>query len=58
MALVLHLVFAQDAVRVVLDHDLIAFVEGVRRLIEITTSDQEESPGRSLNALEIVWEIH
>lgn len=58
MTLILHLVFAQDPIRVILDHYLIAFVESIGGLIEIASTNQEESPCWSLYTLEVVWEIH
>lgn len=58
MALVLHLVSAYDSISPVLDHYFKAFIEGVRSLLKVSSSNQEKAASRSLNTLEVVREVH
>jgi hypothetical protein len=57
MSRVLHLISADNSIGPILNHDLIAFIEAVWHLVEITSSNQKEATLGHLNALEIMRKV-
>jgi hypothetical protein len=58
VSLILHFILAQNPIGLILNHNLIALIEGVRSLVEVTPSNQKESTRWCLYALKVVRKVH
>ena len=58
VALILHSIFAQDAIGAILDHDFKALIEGVWCFLEVTATNQKEAASWGLHTLVVMREVH